>query len=48
MSNLHQWKTKGKHLASEYVKCMPVRGLEDSGNYARMTEIQTEIGIKRA
>lgn len=48
MSNLHRWKTKGKKLAAEYVKCMPVRGLDDSGNYERMIEIQTQIGIKRA
>lgn len=47
MSNLHRWKTKGKHLAAEYVACMPVRGLEDTGNYNRMREIQDEIEIKR-
>lgn len=47
MSNLHLWKTKGEHLAPEYIQCMPVRGLDESGNYKRMEEIQKEIGIKR-
>lgn len=48
MSNLHIWKTKGKNLAHEYVENMPMRNVIDSGSYARMKEIQDEIGIKRA
>ena len=47
MSNLHLWKTKGKKLAEEYISCMPVRGIKESGNYNRMLEIQNKIGVKR-
>ena len=48
MSNLHKWKVYGKehmNAVKEYISLMFDK--EGYGNYKRMLQIQSDIGIKR-